>query len=439
MHNIGKVNFALLCLGLFSQTYVRLIGSIAISELIIFVMAPFVFAADNAKLKRNGFMPYIFCVILAMVGCAISSIANNSPFPLVIRGFASTYALFAIPVVLHRYISRDMSGYRWFIVGLSISCVISVFGFHSGVEVAEAERLGGGIGESELYFLRHFGALFAMWYEGWYLKLPTWLTCVLMLIPIVVTVSTTSTGRSAIGLAIISIFMIIYARRRRVQMRKLGRHLFGMAIGVLIIASCAASAYKYAATKGLLNERAQRKYEAQAKKGGGIKNLIMSGRGVCFAGLIACMDKPILGHGPWAVDDGRYWSKYLRTYGDEEEYIKAELRFRKNAGLDILIPAHSHIVGFWVWYGLLGLPIWIYVLIKLLENFVKYSWAVPQWFILLSVALPGIIWTILFSPFSTRMPMCLTITLLHLSIAVGKGKIVLPLEMQTEVLKSENR
>ena len=54
----GK-NFWLFLIGTFSMTQVRLIGSIGISEVIVFVVAPFVFVSDYRFLKRDGFMPMV--------------------------------------------------------------------------------------------------------------------------------------------------------------------------------------------------------------------------------------------------------------------------------------------------------------------------------------------------------------------------------------------
>ena len=432
-----KKNFILLMLGLLGELHIQIIGSIAISELIMFVIAPVIFINDFGKLRRHGFMPYFFCVWLAILGCVISSVANSTPFPMAIRGLAGAYALFAMPVVMHRCLSNNLSGLKWIIVGFALSCFISIFGLQSSVDLAAIGNAG--VGEKpELYYAKHYGALFSIWYKGWYLQCPTIIAAILMLLPIVQIIISSSSGRSALLSALFGLFLLFFVRRSVFRMRLLkNKILFVCGTGVVIVLMLT-QLYKYAAINGFLNEAAQKKYEYQTRKGGGPLALIMSGRADFFIGMTACFNRPILGHGPWASDDGGYIARFLEKYGDSEDYERyyGELQFRRKMGLSqSIIPAHSHIIGFWLWYGILALPLWPYVLKKLLEYLHLYLDAIPQWFGVLAIGSPGFVWGCLFSPFGGRFIECLYITCLLIAIAVGKGRIQLPYEMQREALK----
>lgn len=430
-----RANSYLFFLGLFSELHVRLIGSLALSEVYMFLVAPLIFIADADKLRRHGFMPFIYFTFLAMMGCVFSSIINATPFPMAIRGFASVYSLFAIPVVLHRYISKNMAGLKWLILGVALSAFASVFGMQSGVEVASGEIMEGGVEATELYFVRHFGGLISVWYRGWYMSCPTAIAAILMFIPILQMLMFTATGRSALFVALISLFMLLYVNRRVDKMRNLKKHILLIGFIGMITAVAFTQGYKYAAINGMLTEGARNKYEYQTRKGGGPLALLMSGRGDVFTGFMACCDRPIFGFGPWAVDDGYYWTRFLLKFGDDEDIEKFhnEQKFKRQQGIQqSLIPAHSHIVGFWLWYGILALPLWIYVLKEIIVYMRRYMDAVPQWFAILACGAPGIFWNIFFSPFSSRVSVSMYITCLLLAIAVGKGAVKLPLNMVEE-------
>ena len=67
-------------IGLGGQTHVHFFGSIGISELPIFFLAPIIFFQDFHQLRRDGFMPWIGLAILTCVGCLISAWANDIYF-----------------------------------------------------------------------------------------------------------------------------------------------------------------------------------------------------------------------------------------------------------------------------------------------------------------------------------------------------------------------
>ena len=80
--------------GLFAMTEVYVGGFSAISELVIFMVAPFVFINDLPCLKRDGFMPLVWLLFLTICGCVLASILNHTAFPSLARGLAALYGLF---------------------------------------------------------------------------------------------------------------------------------------------------------------------------------------------------------------------------------------------------------------------------------------------------------------------------------------------------------
>lgn len=73
-------------------------------------------------------------------------------------------------------------------------------------------------------------------------------------------------------------------------------------------------------------------------------DLIYYGRTEIFILIEAIKDKPIFGHGSWAPDPGLKYAKLLQTFSGSNTLV--DLGF---------IKAHSVVLGFWAYTGLLGL------------------------------------------------------------------------------------
>ena len=158
-----------------------------------------------------------------------------------------------------------------------------------------------------------------------------------------------------------------------------------------------------------------------------------------FCGLLACVDKPIVGFGPWAIDRDGYTSEFLRRYGTYEDYenilrIEADARERSQQSL---IPCHAYITEFWLWYGIAGLLFWLYVLFIFARFLRQDCWVVPQWYMWLAAGIPGYCWGIFFSPLGERAVSMMFIVACLMARAVRLGMQPLPNYMKEEIFKAE--
>ena len=96
------------------------------------------------------------------------------------------------------------------------------------------------------------------------------------------------------------------------------------------------------------------------------------------------------------------------------------------------IPAHSHIVGFWLWYGIAGLILWIYVLYIIGEFFRKYIDVLPQWYGIFATMIPAFLWEILFSPLSQRIQTAAFLCAILFARSVGQNRRPLTPDMRSE-------
>lgn len=156
----------------------------------------------------------------------------------------------------------------------------------------------------------------------------------------------------------------------------------------MVAAFSVSQGYDAAAASGLLGADAQTKYLAQS----GSLGVLVGGRPEILTSTQAIIDSPILGHGSWAKD-----FKYV----DLLTARLSSLGYEIGAGPgDVgLIPAHSYLLGSWVWAGLLGGVFWVAVLLLagwLLVNLYAVRLG-PAPLLVFSTAL--LLWNIAFSPY----------------------------------------
>jgi hypothetical protein len=161
-----------------------------------------------------------------------------------------------------------------------------------------------------------------------------------------------------------------------------------------------------------------------------------------FCGLIACVDKPIVGFGPWAMDECGYIGEFLEKYGTYEDatnYYKSMEWNLAHGQSQQMIQCHAYITEFWLWYGIFGLVFWVYVIFVLIRYLKQDCWAVPQWFMWIASSAPAYFWNIFFSPWSNRIGGIVFVVACLMVRAVRVGAQRLPNYMEEEILKVESK
>ena len=447
--NTRTTSFWLFLLGLFSATQIRVVGSIGISELFVYVLAPFIFMRDYHILKHDKFMPVLLLSMSAMLGCVIACWYNSTPLPAAFRGFATAYSVFAVPVVLHGFLRNNIMGFRWMLLGMAISSFITIFAFYNAAELSKSAGMAADtasdLQSGELFWLSHFGAWPILPVQGWYLATPMPYAIIAPLIMTGYTIIVSSSGRAAILTALLSSILILLGGKSRNRLRRLQRNIVFVGILCVVVAGMAASLYKYAGKAGLLNKQAQQKYESQMRnetKGFSPLRMIMAGRLEFFVGLYECLKSPIIGYGPWAIDKDGIYEDFLRKYGNPEDYADYDKHQQYLAKVYqarhyVLIGGHSHIFQFWLSFGILGLPYWLYVIYLVFQFWRHYVSFLPQFYGFLVVFSTSFMWDVFFSPFSARIGFGLFLTMLLLIRAMAKGYVQIPLEIEMTARKYE--
>ena len=166
------------------------------------------------------------------------------------------------------------------------------------------------------------------------------------------------------------------------------RSLAAQLLFILLTGSIIFFAYKNAVTNGLLGEEAAQKYKEQTSTG---TNLLFSSRSEVFSEYLAISESPIIGHGSYAPMTAEFRQKLLPWL--LENKLKTNL-IQLESGIDYVIPVHSGILAFWVWFGILSVPFFAYLLHNAL--LVIRTSALPPIIYYFAIL---ICWDIFFSPF----------------------------------------
>ena len=440
-----KSKFLWFLMGLGSE--MQIIASLSFTELFSLFAAPFLFMRYHQEMKRDGIMPLFTLAICVFIGCVIACHVNHTVFQFALRGYAVTSIIPCAIITSYWLIRRDPNGFKWFLLGVALSMVLSTFIFQKSVEITgEAGGVSGAeaveaIMNGPIYVISRLNGFITLLTQGWYLHTPIWFDIPAVLFLAIFSILTTVSGRStALGAFAFVGILLIGGKKMQTMKKRICQKFWLLAIFAVIGVFVAKGVYETAATQGWLGEEALKKYEGQTKGDKSLMGLLLGGRMESFCGLIACVDKPIVGFGPWAEDRDGYAEEFLIKYGKAED-VEAMMRWQQGGptGRRYMIPCHAYITEFWLWYGIFGLLFWLYVVFVLLRYLKEDCWAVPQWFGWLACAIPGYCWGIFFSPFGNRFSPLLFVVACLMARSVRLGRFQLSREMQEEIWINEQK
>ncbi len=416
----------LFLIGLFSLTQLKFGAKIGISELCMVIAAPILYLKDLPILRRDGFMTMLNLLIIWFLGACLSDWINGSIFQQVFRGISVPAVIFSTIVTLHHFLYDDIRDCKWLLFGLACSMILSTFVFQRGTagDMAAEGDLAGAV-ERVVGYKLFWSNMITTWcmlpVQTMYLKIPFLLTIILVLI--CAGAFALTGGRSAFLTALMGLALLLVARKNLNAMRRVKKHIIPIFIVLSLVGMGVKAAYKYAGTHGLLNEYETRKFEGQTAEGDSALRLLMAGRGEFFIACFAIADKPILGHGSWALDTNDYTGTFIRKYGsmkDIEDLRRREIIGENRVGGMFTIPTHSHITTAWLWHGLPGAMFWMYIIYLAVRVLCRCMHVVPELYGYLAVFISQFSFDVFFSPFGLRTGECLFFTLLCFISAAEK-------------------
>lgn len=402
-----KAAFLLFLIGAFSMTRINVGGKLGISEFVILFCSPIVFLKNISIFRKEHISFFLTLCFIWLLNAALSDWINGTYPAFALKGIANPIMVFANSMTLYVLLRQNLENMRFLMIGIAVSAVISIF-FFQKVTNEELALIGSSfdavskVTEYKLFW----GNMAMLWVGlpvmGWYLQMRHVMS--LILVVFIVTAYALCGGRSSTAAYIVSFLLIFVGGNRTQTMGRVKRHILLIVILLFAFGMVGKSAYKYAATHGLMGEMEARKYERQTAGGsGGLASMFVSGRSEFFIATDAALDRPLLGHGSHAIDNDGYVANFFAKYGsdvDRKLYYEAALNSLHR------IPFHSQIATFWMWHGIGGLLFWGYVLFLVVWTLMRGMAVFPPYFGYLALVLPVTLWDIFFSPFGTRIPEC---------------------------------
>ena len=410
------------------MTQISFIGYIGISELVCFVVAPVVFWRNFDFFWRCKMLPYLGLAVLWMLFALNADILiYRNPMETVLKGVASPYCVFSVSVCALVLLRDRFQRLNWFVVGSALSYVLSTVVFQRGSVVGSENLMDEGGGSAmnavmsyKLYWLMLVWIFLLIPVQIRFRTIPLWVSLALTFGAAFFALF--GGGRSTFLVTLVSAgILIMGASVRSRAYRPRPRSFVPLAVFMVVMGLASKGLYTYTVKQGWLGDDEMQKYEKQATEiGTSALSLLMSGRSECWIALSAIKDKPFFGHGYKPPDFDGYAERWVEKYGDALDVRR--MREQRMRGIKS-IPAHSHILGAWLYHGAGGLLFWVYVLYLIYKMMTVWVWYVPDWFGWMATSVPMWLWAIFFSPFGERVPVVIMCSMILLARCVHRRLI----------------
>ncbi len=367
---------------------VKLVGDLPVAEALLIPLFPIFIVVAGRRALRPRLKVVLLLMGLWLFGQALTDIYRGTATIDWMRGNASIL-FFAMDVVcIAALLERNDRRKIIFIAGLAIGTYL-VTRFHpSSAAIEEPWKFGYAYGSIVLVVLIscHF------YRRRRYMM-------VRLLFGFIVFVNLIENYRSPMLNLLVAFVLVVPIIPERVgQQRLLPRTgsamhvvvLVGMALGAGLAAS---SLVKVVTSSGLLSEEARQKNLDQANAGG----LLLGGRPEIKVSIRAVGDSPILGHGSWPKEH-----KYVMMMWEIQaaQGMRSDVRVAE-ADIGGNIPSHSHLMGAWVWAGVLGAVFWFYIIWLVIKGLMSVSILRPPLAPIYAYLMVEFFWIVLFSPFGS--------------------------------------
>jgi hypothetical protein len=383
LRETGIVFLAFL-LGILGVFDIPLVGALRANEVLLAALAPIAFyqALRSQSIKRYRWLLYLGLLYLA--GQMVADLYRHNGPEDYLRGWARIgVALMALLVSLLWFVRR------------SKALLAFVFGFFLVAPIRFV--VAGELADEENAYKMSFGSSISLGAFLFLCVAPKALRVPAAIAPFLAgIVAILRGGRSLAGITILALATYWLGRLRLFRGRRISRSRL-LAIGALISGTAWGifAGYRYAASTGVLGEKALEKYEAQSQTfEGGNVSLFLAGRlELLFSGP-KILASPIIGYGSWAKDVDYVWNRAVEVGLDPEEMVGI------TEGEVGLIPAHSHLFGGWLEAGLPGLLFWGFALfmavdVLIRQKFIRHPELAP----IINYFLVYFLWDVFFSPF----------------------------------------
>ncbi len=380
-----------LVIGLTATATIHFVGDLPVSEVILVALLPLFMAARGRRVLKSEFKILFFMLALWLFGQIASDLYRHTATLDWLRGDAAIiffgFDLLGLTVLLRNNQRRKVI----FLAGVAIGSIVVTIVHPSDYALDQPWKFGYANGVINLVLLIScfFYARRRFMIAG-------------LLILGIAGVNLLENYRGPVGGLLIVIALVFPVipeglGKFRILPRRGGALRVAVLLGLALGAVWAASRLvDFVTSAGLISEEAKEKNELQQKAG----SLLLGGRPEIQVSLQAVKDSPIIGYGSWAKD-----TKYVEMLFD----IEVQNGVLDSSDLEELstdfIPTHSHLMGAWVWAGILGAAFWSYILWLTAKATIRVAIQRPSLAPIYVSVITGMFWQIMFSPFGLNVRM----------------------------------
>jgi hypothetical protein len=383
-------DLAVLAIGLTATSTVHFVGDLPISEVILLVLLPIILAVHGRRVLKPEFKALFFLLVLWLLGQVISDMYRRTAMADWMRGDAAIiffgFDLLGLAVLLSKNERRKII----FLAASAIGSILVTVFNPSQFAQDEPWKFGYALGINPLVLL----------ISCFFYARRRYLIAGLLILGIA-GVNLMENFRSPVGLLLIVIALVFPVVPEQFgRLRLLPRSGSAIRVAVLLVLSLGAiwvagGLVDFVTSTGLISEGARVKNEAE-KKGGSL----LGGRPEIQVSSRAVLDSPIIGHGSWA-QDSRYVEMLFDIEIEQGVFDTSDMAdFETN-----YIPTHSHLMGAWVWAGILGAAFWFYILWLTARATIRIAVLRPPLAPAYAWLAIGMFWQVMFSPFGLNLRM----------------------------------
>jgi hypothetical protein len=380
-----------IALGVACSFTVHLVGELPITEAVLLFLLPILVALDIRKILRPGLRPIFLLMGVWLAGQVATDIYRSTATVDWMRSDANI-VFFAVDLACLAVLIGRIERRKIFFMGaFAVGSLLSARFQPTLIIAQDPWKFGYSTGVMLMVVL-----LSCFFYNR------RWYPVVLLLLAGMAVINLLMNFRTPVLSVLLTLVLVVPVVPERFgRLRLLPR--VGTRLRVVVLAAMALGAgfaavglLHLVTASGLAGQDAKLKNESQSRSSGGI---LIGGRPEILISSRAVIESPIIGYGSWAKD-----LRFVEMLHDfqAEHFIKTDLQDEEDQSKG-LIPTHSHIMGAWVWAGILGTAFWAYVLWLVLRAIMQVSVLRPRNAPLYAWLFVGLAWDILFSPFaSTR-------------------------------------
>lgn len=338
-------NRLLLILLVFFMGYrVNFIGSISVTELFVLTQIPQIYIWVKKRMlicKDLHGIVWGF-IVLMLVQCVSEFIIGNS-FYNAIRGVMVTVMALLLMLFFIKILSRDILLIKWVPIGNIMSLVIwgDQFGFMETGEATYFKFYYAPLVVNALFFVLLQNNKNIREYDFVIIFLAS-LFCI-------------SGGARSLGFSLFLVFFLylIWKKYKSIKLKKL---LPSLVVCLFLVQLFLTYVYMPKVKSGEWGSDQNRAQYEKINWRSDIFSIIMSSRSDFYISWIAFLDKPLFGHGAWAVDTHRKYYRMQLALFDEKNIKDDNLRY---------VPCHSVVVGKGVANGFFAFAVFLWICIKM--------------------------------------------------------------------------